>query len=45
MCGSNTTGHLEIPGWIPQAPLMLAAAMLALVALTRILDAVAGRSQ
>ena len=45
MVGSYTTGHLEIPGWIPQAPLMLAAAMLVLVALTRILDTLAGRSQ
>ncbi|WP_198521914.1 TRAP transporter small permease subunit [Sagittula sp. P11] len=45
MFGSYTTGHLEIPGWIPQAPLMLAAAMLVLVALTRILDTLAGRSQ
>lgn len=44
MFGSYTTGHLEIAGWIPQAPLMLGAAMLGLVALSRILDTLTGRN-
>lgn len=42
--GSYTTGHLEIESWIPQAPLLLASGLLGLVALSRILDTLTGRT-
>lgn len=45
MFGSYTSGYLEIESWIPQAPMMIAAIMLALVALSRMFDTLTGRSR
>ena len=37
--GSFTADHLEIPSWIPMAPLLAACVLLALMAAARLLDA------
>ncbi|MCF8482754.1 MAG: TRAP transporter small permease subunit [Rhodospirillum sp.] len=42
--GAYSSGHLEMPLWIPQSFLVAGAALLALVALAKILDILAGRN-
>lgn len=39
--GSFTADHLEIPSWIPMVPLLIACALLALMAMARLLDSIA----
>lgn len=43
--GSFTADHLEIPSWIPMAPLLAACVLLALMAAARLLDALARGAQ
>jgi len=42
--GAYTSGSVEIPAWIPQAPMLLGAATLGLVAVSRIAARTLGRS-
>lgn len=41
--GSFTSGNIEIQAWIPQAPMLPGAALLGLVAMTRMIETLAGR--
>lgn len=43
--GSYSPGYLEMPMWIPQAPMLLGAALLGLVAAARILDRLGARER
>ena len=40
--GSYTSGNIEIEAWIPQAPMLPGAALLGLVAITRMIETLAG---